>query len=720
MKFLNEFNKRKIKVWEDFYINYELMLTILEPLRNQYKENKKLVYLKQKKNEGFSENLDNQPLLDQFTFDNKINLPKIQYILNEQMTLEIKKVDHFYTENINNNIRPRLNSIYEQINYSKNIKEFKIYSDNFEMALKELYKEVNLLSDFFETNELAKNKLISKYEKYIKNFEIENSENDVVTFITNFYKNNTELHLARQTFLDINEEIQKIFMNNFSDKYKGNTYSILKDYIKINKMTESQGFYLGFFIGLLFFLIFTIFVMAYHFDFDIDNDPDFKSIFPMFRGFFIVCLYWWILGLDVHFWNKAHISYKVIFKFDNHFSTSLEIYKRASIFTFILLIAILFYLIKRANINFLFGILNPAPAHIFPLICWICFFIYMFCPFKIFNYQGRKFLFDLTGESIASFLMKTDFRHVWFIDQLTTFIAPIRDMEYTLCYYAYYNAPQNIIDQYCNKTRGVYLFIAYFPNIIRILQCCKQIFDSGKSYPQNWNIGKYTMNIIVASLSFFWPSYPSLHIVWLLATFISSCYSFYWDIKFDFGLLKKGKGYPLREKLMYKNKLFYYFASFFDFFLRFLWLLTLSPEVINSLFRPETLSITLNSLEIIRRGVWNIIRLENKHLEISKEFKVTNEIDLPYIKVNGKFVNNETNLLNIMSLNREDKIKYEIDKILFNNNNKMTYSNNNNNKKGKMVEELNEYLQTYINSTEENMADENKKETMKLKLSRKL
>jgi hypothetical protein len=156
------------------------------------------------------------------------------------------------------------------------------------------------------------------------------------------------------------------------------------------------------------------------------------------------------------------------------------------------------------------------------------------------------------------------------------------------------------------------------------------------------------------------------------------------------------------------------------FFLRFLWLLTLSPEVINSLFRPETLSITLNSLEIIRRGVWNIIRLENKHLEISKEFKVTNEIDLPYIKVNGKFVNNESNLLNIMSLNREDKIKYEIDKILFNNNNKMTYSNYNNNKRGKMVDELNEYLQTYINSTEENMADENKKETMKLKLSRKL
>ena len=112
--------------------------------------------------------------------------------------------------------------------------------------------------------------------------------------------------------------------------------------------------------------------------------------------------------------------------------------------------------------------------------------------------------------------------------------------------------------------------------------------------------------------------------------------------------------------------------------------------------------------------------MENKHLEISKEFKVTNEIDLPYIKVNGKFVNNETNLLNIMSLNREDKIKYEIDKILFNNNNKMTYSNYNNNKRGKMVDELNEYLQTYINSTEENMADENKKETMKLKLSRKL
>ena len=681
------------------------MLTILEPLRNQYKENKKLVYLKQKQNEKFSENLDSQPLLNQFTFDNKINLPKIQYILNEQMTLEIKKVDHFYTENINNNIRPRLNSIYEQINYSKNIKQFKIYSDNFEMALKELYKEVNLLSDFFETNELAKNKLISKYEKYIKNFEIDNSENDVVTFITNFYKNNTELHLARQTFLDINEEIQKIFMNNFSDKYKGNTYSILKDYIKINKMTESQGFYLGFFIGLLFFLILTIFVMAYHFDFDIDNDPDFKSIFPMFRGFFIVCLYWWILGLDVHFWNKAHISYKVIFKFDNHFSTSLEIYKRAAIFTFILLIAILFYLIKRANINFLFGILNPAPAHIFPLICWICFFIYMFCPFKIFNYQGRKFLFDLTGESIASFLMKTDFRHVWFIDQLTTFIAPIRDMEYTLCYYAYYDAPLWAKIEYCRKTRGVYFFIAFIPNFLRILQNIKEIHDTKKLFPKFFSIINYTLSISVALLSFLWPQYPSLHIFWLIFTFISSCGSFAWDIVIDFGFLEKGKNYPLRDKLYYKPIIIYYLIALYDFVLRFFWLLTISPEVLGSFVRPETLSIILNSLEITRRACWNVLKVENKHIDISKEFKVSNDVELPFVKVNGKYVNNESNLLNIMKMNRQEKIQVEIEKVLQENkqNSRIKYMSRNlsdlKEAKGKVNKELNEYLENYRRNT---------------------
>ena len=148
-------------------------------------------------------------------------------------------------------------------------------------------------------------------------------------------------------------------------------------------------------------------------------------------------------------------------------------------------------------------------------------------------------------------------------------------------------------------------------------------------------------------LSFLWPQHPSLHIFWLIFTFISSCCSFAWDIIIDFGFLEKGKNYPLRNKLYYKPVFIYYFIALYDFVLRFFWLLTISPEVLGSFVRPETLSIILNSLEITRRGLWNILKVENKHIDISKEFKVSNDVELPFVKVNGKYVNNESNLLNI-------------------------------------------------------------------------
>lgn len=41
---------------------------------------------------------------------------------------------------------------------------------------------------------------------------------------------------------------------------------------------------------------------------------------------------------------------------------------------------------------------------------------------------------------LESFLIKTEFKHIWFTDQLTSMVGPLRDMEYTLCYYVHYNS----------------------------------------------------------------------------------------------------------------------------------------------------------------------------------------------------------------------------------------------------------------------------------------
>ena len=736
MKYQKEISKTFIKVWEDFYINYLTMFKILEPKYKKYKEQKNKRMEKQIQSMNFSKNIDKEPLLRELSIDNKLDQKvekKIREQFRAQILLELQKVDFFYNQNVNRVIKPKIKELKEQIKHALKINEFKMNSEVFEMAIKETYKDIYLTQKFINTNIEIKDKLIRKLKKYLGNesrfptsleqkengqtiFE-DDKENDdcdeeiesIINEVNDFIKNKSNFGAADDELKKFEEEITQMFVQNFAYKYKSKTEKILKKYVLKNDITETQSFYLGFFIGLMIFQLSIICTIAWYYDIDMDNDVEFKSVFPMFRGFFIVCLYWWMHGVNILIWSSADISYRVIFQIDNNYSTPIEIFKRASIFTFILLTCLLIYMIKRIWYGAFFGIFDPIPINCLPLICWGSIVIYSFCPFDIWNYDGRLYLGQLAKESFGSFLLKTSFKHVFFMGQMCSFIAPLRDLEYTICYYAYYDAPLWAKIEYCKKTRGVYFFIAFIPNFLRILQNIKEIYDSKKLFPKLYSIINYCLSISVALLSFLWPQHPSLHIFWLIFTFISSCCSFTWDIIIDFGFFEKGDNYPLRNKLYYKPKIIYYLIAIYNFVLRFFWLLTISPEVLGTLFRPETLSIILNSFEITRRACWNILKVENKHIDISKEFKVSNDIDLPFVKVKGKYVNNESNLLNIMKMNRKEKIQVEIEKVLQENrsNSRVKYMSRTltdlKEVKGKMNNELNEYLEVYNSDTGVNM-----------------
>ena len=734
MKYQKKISKTFIKVWEDFYISYMTMFDILNPVYKKYKENKKKQMEKELLSKSFSGNIDSDLLLPKESKENAIDVKESKSVkqrFQEQFMLELKKVDFFYNQNLNKVIRPKIKEIKDQIKHANKINEFKMNADAFEMALKETYKDISLTRKFIETNLDIKDTLMKKYKKYfgIQTFnsfsrkkidnnsqiiiedEKENEEYDdeLENTINEFINYQSSIGQYGDTLKSLEVEIEQCFGENFSFKYGSKTDKILKKYLKIKTITESQSFYLGLFIGFLLFQFGIICTLAWYYDIDMDRDPEFMSVFPMFRGFFVVCLYWWVHGLNITVWIKADISYRVIFQIDSNYSSPIQIFKRAAIFTFILLSCLLIYMIKRIYKGAFFGIFEPIPINTLPLICWGSLLVYTFCPFDIWNYEGRAFLGQLAKESFGSFLLKTGFRHVFFMGQMCSFIATMRDMEYTVCYYAYYDAPLWAKIEYCRKTRGIYFFLAFLPNFIRILQNIKEIYDSKKLFPKLFSIINYCLSISVALLSFLWPQHPSLHIFWLIFTFISSCCSFAWDIIIDFGFLEKGKNYPLRNKLYYKPKIIYYLIALYNFVLRFFWLLTISPEVLGSFLRPETLSIILNSLEITRRGCWNFLKVENKHIDISKEFKVSNDIELPFVKVGGKYVNNESNLLNIMKMNRQEKIQVEIEKVLQENrqNSRIKYMSRNlsdlKETKGKMNNELNEYLEVYKNDTGVNM-----------------
>ena len=60
--------------------------------------------------------------------------------------------------------------------------------------------------------------------------------------------------------------------------------------------------------------------------------------------------------------------------------------------------------------------------------------------------------------------------------------------------------------------------------------------------------------------------------LWVLAANVSTLYSYFWDLKMDWGFLQSNKNYPLlRKHLSYNHPNAYYIAIIGNLILRFSW-----------------------------------------------------------------------------------------------------------------------------------------------------
>ncbi len=72
----------------------------------------------------------------------------------------------------------------------------------------------------------------------------------------------------------------------------------------------------------------------------------------------------------------------------------------------------------------------------------------------------------------------------------------------------------------------------------------------------------------------------------------------------------------LREKLMFPSLPAYYFCIVIDLILRFFWVLSLLPPATLGGLIGTQLSFFLGSVEIARRSMWGILRVEFEHLKL--------------------------------------------------------------------------------------------------------
>ena len=651
--------------WEDFYIDYKLILKILNP--------------KNRKNNNDDSNIDNtleEKLLDnneQKEEENRdINNIFKKYI--HQLNLEKNKIDFFDNTLQNKRHKKRYEDIIEQLQYIEKNETIKIFKKQLLGSLKNLYREIsNYYLFYLKVNiDIMTDIIYPEGEKLINELELtKNKEdfqelkkikNEIKLFFEKAkeYNDNFLLQIKEQYEYYSNEHKKRKDEDNSDDEddnsiLSNNNLPNEKKLIRAN--LKLKLFRIS--CWSMFILIFLCFIIYFFYlNIDIDADPELRSVFPMYRTYGIICLYLWFIGLNIKTWEDVKINYRALFSFKISRNSIINIWLCASVFGSFLFLAFLLYFITRTPIGIKFELNLFNIVDILPALILISLLLYFFCPFNILNYKGRNNVMKLFSECIASILIPIEFKHIWFMDQLTSLIGPMRDIEYTFCYYSYYVNRFETRQSRCSSSRMVYLIIAIFPNLFRCLQVGRQMIDNQKVFPYIFNIGKYTFNIIVATFSFLSQFHQIFYYFWLVNAFISGCYSSFWDLKMDWGYFESfAYNWPLRKKNKFKNKFLCILSIPIDIILRFLWMLSISPEIMSQYIRPEFLALVLYTLEMIRRAIWNFIRVEYEHYELEKMYQISFYEELPLIKLsNGKFKSNENKLLNILDTEKKDRI----------------------------------------------------------------
>lgn len=183
-------------------------------------------------------------------------------------------------------------------------------------------------------------------------------------------------------------------------------------------------------------------------------------------------------------------------------------------------------------------------------------------------------------------------------------------------------------------------FIVFIPLWWRFIQCLVRSHATGQRWPHLPNALKYGLQMTVTVFGSLHPLYTTytdslvFQCFWVSLFLFSTAFSSYWDIMQDWGLGKAQYAF-LNDRQMYPRR-FYYIAIVIDVCLRFLWIYTLvPPDSVNAIGRlfayaANWLSPFAMVLEMGRRTMWGIFRLENEHLRNTEGYRKHNFVPLHF------------------------------------------------------------------------------------------
>jgi len=260
----------------------------------------------------------------------------------------------------------------------------------------------------------------------------------------------------------------------------------------------------------------------------------------------------------------------------------------------------------------------------------------------------QLFNFQVIAHLLQAPFVDSSFRETFAADVLTSFAKIIYDGIFATCYVlsgSFLSSPSSGSKQHTLSNFGAHgiqcapndtvqniaVLCICIPFTIRIMQCLRMWIMHGQYFllphPHLTNCLKYStviISVLLANFGFTGPLFYSF-----LA--ISTAYRWWWDVRIDWGLFDSpaesmkwncgdnsrsiGDTHPfLRPTLLYINPVLYYIAIVLDLILRFIFIVSVTPQAFKFRHSNES-TIFLGCLEIIRRAIWGLINVEHNYIK---------------------------------------------------------------------------------------------------------
>lgn len=212
----------------------------------------------------------------------------------------------------------------------------------------------------------------------------------------------------------------------------------------------------------------------------------------------------------------------------------------------------------------------------------------LFTFLQPFDFFERTFRFELLYtifQTVIAPFGRFSMRETFLGDILTSMTRPLTDFAYLILFFSYQRLGDDneAQDAMWHNSEGtlkdlkpswiLVLVISLLPLNFRFWACISKVYCTGEAYPNIYNAGKYfsgMVSVVVGTL-FALGFVPKEAAIGVAA--FSTCYSLFWDLYFDWGLLRcDGEHMLLRKHLSYPPWV-YYLCAFLNAALRFAWLI---------------------------------------------------------------------------------------------------------------------------------------------------